>query len=1747
MKRFISFISGLAITVTTVATPLMASANVTEFDRASEFLAKVEANDNVVLVSSDADTSDYDTVYKYRGVSAIVAEDKDEAKDIQKEVSGETNYSSKIEDCDIETVAKTQVETDKADEDEVIALIDTAVDTEYVQNIVNDSMAGDGDTSSHGTIMASILNEYSDASILPLGVYSDNGTATVLETYVAIELAIQQKNVTVINLSVANTGKSKLLQEAIQDANDKGIAVICAVGNDSADSKDYIPANIDGAIGVGAVEGGSLADYSNYGDYVDFVSDGEYSYDGTIVSGTSISSAYVSALYSTLDGDLEERLDGLSKVATKTSDGYDFVMPTKVKETEEDASNDEVETIKEDASDDSTEDTSEETSEDLSTQYESVLQEKSTSSDDGNQTLKTTVDSSINRYPVLATKDIKIVYSNPTSSGVYRTATVSINTSDYDKGATATIAWLFNQLGAGKITDKHYVKANEVDINLTSLTVNVNAGFTQKAVEKGDFKWRDESECGAFSGTFSNKYGCSATINLNGNKIVVGAGLSDAVVINVDNGSTTTVTSTNSSGYTSTQGAYGENGSSVNRSQVAFSVKGGGSLYFKNVEILNFNNTASKDSDTNTSVAYADNYSTLSFNGCNIHGNKSYKGLTISVSTESGDKGHCEFEMNKTSSSITNGGRATSFYDNYGGISTRLATITLNEASLSNNRSCTYVNSGNTQDTANAVFRIKGGSTATLSGVEIKNNTTYATGTIVVTNSTVTQNGNVSIHDNSVKAQSDESCGSAGGLYLNGNSWYIDGHTLNVYNNTAQQNGGGIVIGSGTLYASGTLNVHDNTASSSSGGIRVTGGTLDASGTVKVYKNKATNGGGGIHVYGGTVTSSGTVEVYKNTTSSSASGVLVNGGGKFNVNGGTMTVYENSGGSSSVKIGASSTFTNTGTLTIRTDKTSSGLVALLYDIGTFTNDGTLSLYESPTYGLRVGDSSDSGVFKSTTNLSVGVSKANTSGGIYVTNASSTVSISGEPVLYGNTGNALTVNNGKVTVTGAMFANSSKMLYVTSNSSKTVTLTSCKMSGDSSSSTSNYVYDGGEGTVNLTKCFIGCTSESSVNTNGQIAIVKNGSGKMFLNENLIASSAKGNGAVLDVESGSVYSGFSNTSFTTSSGNTYASQNTSATSVVKVANNGTLYDYNSQIVGKGTYGVYSTGQTALNYTEIDGTITYTSTGAETGKNGEDVTGFETGVYEPSASGEDIDITKTNREKQYVDLENITIKGTSNKSVVAETECFSSEYKDGVGGSENSLVMGGTLSLEDAVQLGAYARVSVSSKITSDEIELVVATGSDSQEDGRILTDIVSSENINGDGKLKIANQARVKANSANSKSLSVYSSKKTTSYQTHEDEENAIITFVYAGTTAKSESATTDNIGIGEYVKKEPDKSNNMNGLYYLYRGDVLTTTSYAQSTFLSKQVDVNVDTFVNTLESSVPTRFEYTGYNTNVSNYKITYASSDDWFENWDNSKDVCTIQTWWCEGLGVKTPSSVSLIDDGNGDVKDVATFKKWVINHDGTYTTDTSKIDEDDTLYAIFDTTYEVAYHYSNLTKEKTKTKTSTYDLVDYEKAENAMDISTQTYSDSITDTTYDSFSEINEIIAKENADATDEELLSVNYYASSNGSDEKVIMETDEDGNIVGVGQFMGWSTIDDAKVAIDDESITRENIFGDDSSYTTGVLSTDSRTLSASQKSSVKKLFNNVDYTALPCTKVIYLFTAKDKMPYSVLKAQNYLTNN
>src|SRR4051812_28951670 len=112
-----------------------------------------------------------------------------------------------------------------------------------------------------------------NVKIMPLKVLSGSGSGSVGGIADAIRYAADH-GAKVINMSLGGAFPSAVLKKAVAYAHDKGVAVVCAAGNESRGRVGY-PAAYPGAVAVSATQfDESITFYSNYGKDIDIAAPG---------------------------------------------------------------------------------------------------------------------------------------------------------------------------------------------------------------------------------------------------------------------------------------------------------------------------------------------------------------------------------------------------------------------------------------------------------------------------------------------------------------------------------------------------------------------------------------------------------------------------------------------------------------------------------------------------------------------------------------------------------------------------------------------------------------------------------------------------------------------------------------------------------------------------------------------------------------------------------------------------------------------------------------------------------------------------------------------------------------------------------------------------------------------------------------------------------------------------------------------------------------------------------------------------------------------------------------------------------------------------------------------------------------------------------------------------------------------------------------------------------------------------------
>jgi subtilisin family serine protease len=181
------------------------------------------------------------------------------------------------------------------------------------------------DDNGHGTGIAGIIAATADNSIGISGINQNsrlmickvlNGSlAGKYSDWIAAIYYAVENGADIINMSVIGKDDSKLLQEAVEYAHSRGVAIFASMGNEKVGEKRF-PAAYSETIAIGSSDpddrrstsfNGSSTTGSNYGAHLDFLAPGKYILSlnrvpgaTTVWSGTSMSSAVACAVGSLL-------------------------------------------------------------------------------------------------------------------------------------------------------------------------------------------------------------------------------------------------------------------------------------------------------------------------------------------------------------------------------------------------------------------------------------------------------------------------------------------------------------------------------------------------------------------------------------------------------------------------------------------------------------------------------------------------------------------------------------------------------------------------------------------------------------------------------------------------------------------------------------------------------------------------------------------------------------------------------------------------------------------------------------------------------------------------------------------------------------------------------------------------------------------------------------------------------------------------------------------------------------------------------------------------------------------------------------------------------------------------------------------------------------------------------------------------------------------------------------------------------
>ncbi|MBO5372910.1 MAG: S8 family serine peptidase [Lachnospiraceae bacterium] len=247
---------------------------------------------------------------------------------VQQEKKAENKKAEVTEPTAENTTESVPAVTPETLADLVVAVLDTGYDMsacDTARIVSGMDLTGSNtlqDENGHGTVMANIIleNTKDSVKVMPVKVADAGGRSSSLKMYLGIRHAIESgADVMNISMSTYKPNDGGIIRAVIEEAKNKGIFVVGAAGNYGEDTAGYVPANVDAAIIVSAVNTDETLDtYSNHGATIDYCANGSVETRGlgntkTTVSGTSVSAAIVSAVI----GNIKAENSGISMQDTE--------------------------------------------------------------------------------------------------------------------------------------------------------------------------------------------------------------------------------------------------------------------------------------------------------------------------------------------------------------------------------------------------------------------------------------------------------------------------------------------------------------------------------------------------------------------------------------------------------------------------------------------------------------------------------------------------------------------------------------------------------------------------------------------------------------------------------------------------------------------------------------------------------------------------------------------------------------------------------------------------------------------------------------------------------------------------------------------------------------------------------------------------------------------------------------------------------------------------------------------------------------------------------------------------------------------------------------------------------------------------------------------------------------------------------------------------------------------------------------
>ena len=266
----------------------------------------------------------YDTVEAYEYYSLLDCVEFVEPDNVitsSETVTQETTYNAKTnylswgpEHISFDSLNNYIIENDIELKPVTVAVVDTGIDHNHSffngrveptgfnssdSGNTNDSM----DDNNHGTHVAGIIADCTPNNVVikPYKVLNDKGKGSDVSLLAGIYKAIEDE-VDVINMSFGSVSFSPSIGKALLEADEKGIVLVAAAGNNGTNKIVPYPAYFDFVIAVSSItKNNELSSFSNYGTYIDLTAPGT-NINSTIPnngtkfeSGTSMATPFVSA------------------------------------------------------------------------------------------------------------------------------------------------------------------------------------------------------------------------------------------------------------------------------------------------------------------------------------------------------------------------------------------------------------------------------------------------------------------------------------------------------------------------------------------------------------------------------------------------------------------------------------------------------------------------------------------------------------------------------------------------------------------------------------------------------------------------------------------------------------------------------------------------------------------------------------------------------------------------------------------------------------------------------------------------------------------------------------------------------------------------------------------------------------------------------------------------------------------------------------------------------------------------------------------------------------------------------------------------------------------------------------------------------------------------------------------------------------------------------------------------------------